>query len=115
MRVLVVEDEADLAAALARALTDEDFAVEVAADGDEGLFHATEIPYDAIVLDVMLPRRDGWDVLRGLRAAGRTTIAFGAWTWAPTTISPSPSRSTSWWRACAPSSGGRRCTPRPSS
>jgi two-component system OmpR family response regulator len=73
MRVLLVEDELDLASAIARALADEDFAVDVAHDGDEGLLQATEIPYDAIVLDVMLPGRTGWEVLRSLRSAGRTT------------------------------------------
>jgi two-component system OmpR family response regulator len=73
MRILLVEDEADLASALARALTDEAFAVDVAPDGEEGLLRAGEIAYNAIVLDVMLPRRDGWSVLRSLRAAGHTT------------------------------------------
>src|SRR5262245_54014266 len=72
MRVLLVEDEPDLASAIARALSDQDFAVDIARDGDEGLFQATEAPYDAIVLDVMLPGRDGWDVLRSVRSAGRT-------------------------------------------
>jgi two-component system OmpR family response regulator len=73
MRVLLVEDEPDLASAIARALADEDFAVDVALEGDEGFFQASQVPYDAIVLDVMLPGRDGWDILRSLRAAGRTT------------------------------------------
>jgi two-component system OmpR family response regulator len=73
MRVLLVEDEADLASALARSLEDESFAVDVAPDGDEGLFRAQEIPYDAIVLDVMLPRRSGWALLQALRAAGQAT------------------------------------------
>ncbi len=73
MRVLLVEDEADLASAIARTLADETFAVDVAADGDDALFHAREIGYDVIVLDVMLPGRDGWDIVRALRAEGRTT------------------------------------------
>jgi two-component system, OmpR family, response regulator len=73
MRVLLVEDEPDLANALARALADEACAVDIAADGDDGLFRASEIPYDAVILDLMLPGRDGWDVLRTLRAAGHTT------------------------------------------
>jgi two-component system OmpR family response regulator len=76
MRVLLVEDERDLAAALLRALTEESFAVDVAADGEEGLRSALEIGYDAIVLDVMLPRRSGWDVLREIRAAGRQTAVI---------------------------------------
>jgi two-component system OmpR family response regulator len=73
MRLLLVEDEPDLADVLSRALTDSDFAVDVSPDGDDGLFRALEIPYDAIVLDVMLPRRSGWQVLEALRAAGKTT------------------------------------------
>ena len=73
MRVLLVEDEPDLASAIARALTDQDFAVDVSGNGDDALFQATEVPYDALVLDVMLPGRSGWDVLKGIRAAGRKT------------------------------------------
>ena len=73
MRVLLVEDEPELASALARTLSDEAFAVDIASDGDDGLYRAIEIPYDAIVLDMMLPVRDGWDVLRELRRQGRVT------------------------------------------
>jgi two-component system OmpR family response regulator len=73
VRLLVVEDEPDLRSALARALADQHFAVDTAADGDEALFLAIEVDYDAVVLDLMLPRRNGWDVLDALRAAGRRT------------------------------------------
>jgi len=73
MRVLVVEDEPDLRRTLARALTDEHFAVDSSADGEDGLYRALEIDYDAIVLDLMLPRRSGEEVLDGIRQAGRTT------------------------------------------
>jgi two-component system OmpR family response regulator len=73
MRVLLIEDEPDLAAALGRALAEEGFAVDTAGDGDDGLFRAQSLPYDAVVLDVMLPGRSGWDVLRELRAAGEAT------------------------------------------
>jgi DNA-binding response OmpR family regulator len=69
VRVLVVEDERVLAAALARGLGAEGFAVDVAHDGAEGLEQATETPYDAIVLDLMLPSLSGYEVLRRLRAA----------------------------------------------
>ena len=72
MKLLVVEDEADLRRTLTRALADEGFAVDVAVDGDEALHRALEIDYDAIVLDLMLPRRDGAAVLRALRQNGRT-------------------------------------------
>ena len=73
MRLLLVEDERELSAALTRALTEESFAVDAAYDGDEGERLALAVEYDAIVLDVMLPRRNGWDVLRDIRAAGRRT------------------------------------------
>ncbi len=73
MRLLVVEDEPDLRRGLARALADEDFAVDQAADGEEGLFRALATDYDAIVLDLLLPRRSGAEMLEGLRTAGRTT------------------------------------------
>ncbi|MBI4263927.1 MAG: response regulator transcription factor [Acidobacteria bacterium] len=70
MRVLVVEDEPALADTLDKALTEEDFAVDLARDGEEGLFKMTDVPYDAAVLDVMLPRRDGWSVLKAARLRG---------------------------------------------
>lgn len=73
MRLLLIEDEADLARALARALTEEQFAVDVSPDGLDGLHRALEIPYDAIVLDLMLPGRSGWDVLAEIREQGRRT------------------------------------------
>jgi two-component system OmpR family response regulator len=73
MRVLVVEDEVDLARTLEKTLEEEQFAVDLAADGEDGLFKMTEIAYDAIVLDLMLPRGDGWSLLRGLRQAGKRT------------------------------------------
>ena len=73
MRILIVEDEPDLADALARTLTDSEFAVDVSRDGEDGLFRALEIPYDAVVLDIMLPGRTGWEVLEAMRAAGSTT------------------------------------------
>jgi two-component system OmpR family response regulator len=73
MRLLVVEDEADLRRGLVRALEEAAFAVDQAADGDDAIFWAREIPYDAIVLDLMLPRRPGRAVLADLRAAGRRT------------------------------------------
>lgn len=73
MRLLIVEDEPDLRATLARALADEHFAVDTSPDGEDGLFRALHVDYDAIVLDLMLPRRSGEEVLDGLRQAGRTT------------------------------------------
>ncbi len=69
MRVLVVDDEVRLAAALRRGLEAEGFAVDVAATGDDGLWLATENPYDVIVLDIMLPGLTGYEVCAKLRAA----------------------------------------------
>ncbi|WP_030821861.1 response regulator transcription factor [Streptomyces hygroscopicus] len=69
MRVLVVEDHPALGRALVHGLTVEGFAVDLATDGEEGLHKAGETAYDAIVLDIMLPRLNGYDVCRRLRAA----------------------------------------------
>lgn len=75
MRILVVEDEADLARTIAKALGEEGYAVDVAGDGVEGLFKATTAPYDAIVLDLLLPRLDGLAMLSTLRSRGvRTSV-----------------------------------------
>ncbi|MCZ2818534.1 response regulator transcription factor [Modestobacter sp. VKM Ac-2984] len=68
MRVLVVEDEANLAAAVARGLRAEGFGVDVAGDGVTGLQRALSGGHAVIVLDIMLPGRSGYDVLRELRA-----------------------------------------------
>ena len=70
MRVLVVEDDERMARAVQRGLQSEGFAVDVALDGTDGLWHATEFTYDALVLDVMLPGIDGYELCRRLRAAG---------------------------------------------
>jgi two-component system OmpR family response regulator len=70
MRVLVVEDEVRMARLLKRALEEEGHAVDLAANGPDGLWMATENPYAAIVLDVMLPGFSGFEVCRRLRDAG---------------------------------------------
>ncbi|MFN8036988.1 MAG: response regulator transcription factor [Acidimicrobiia bacterium] len=69
MRILVVDDEPRLAAAVERGLEAEGFAVDVADNGDDGLWMATEHPYDAIVLDIMLPGTNGFQVCKRLREA----------------------------------------------
>jgi two-component system OmpR family response regulator len=70
MRILVVEDEPKMAALVARALREEGHAADVAAQGEDALWMAQAAPYDAVVLDVMLPGLDGFEVLRRLRADG---------------------------------------------
>ena len=74
MRVLVIEDEPDMLRSLAKALREEGYAVDAAADGEEGLYKAANYDYDAVLLDVMLPRLDGWAVLKGLRATKKTPV-----------------------------------------
>jgi two-component system OmpR family response regulator len=73
MRVLVVEDEAKMAGLLKRGLEEEGYAVDVGGDGPEGFWLATENSYGLIVLDVMLPGVDGFELCRKLRAAGDWT------------------------------------------
>ncbi|MBI5104048.1 MAG: response regulator transcription factor [Solirubrobacterales bacterium] len=70
MRVLIVEDEPRMAAVIARTLTKDGAAADLAADGDRAIELATIVDYDAIVLDVMLPGRSGFDVCRLLRERG---------------------------------------------
>ncbi|WP_272950270.1 response regulator transcription factor [Nocardioides cynanchi] len=69
VRVLVIEDEVRMAQLVERALVEEGYAVDVCGDGPEGLWMATENPYAAVVLDVMLPGFDGFELCRRLRAA----------------------------------------------
>ncbi len=73
MRILVVEDQRKIAAFLRRGLEEEGYAVDLAADGEEGLDFATSAEYDVIVLDVVLPKRDGLTVCRELRLQGSQT------------------------------------------
>ena len=70
---MVVEDECKSAAYLKKGLGEQGFVVDVAQDGEDGLHLAMAGQYDLIILDVMLPKRDGWQVVRELRAAGRQT------------------------------------------
>lgn len=73
MRVLIVEDEIRLAEALGQIITEQKYAVDVVHDGASGLDYALSGLYDVIVLDVMLPKLSGFEVVRGLRAAKITT------------------------------------------
>ena len=74
MRILIVEDEPDLLRSLARGLREEGYAVDTAADGEDGLFKAESADYDAVVLDVMLPKLDGWGLLQQLRQQKKTPV-----------------------------------------
>src|ERR1035437_10138455 len=73
MRVLIVEDEKKTASFIRKALQAEGFAVDVCHTGDDALAAATTTPFDAVVLDIMLPGRDGLSVLRQLRERKNTT------------------------------------------
>ena len=70
MKLLLVEDDEKIAAAVKRGLEAEGFHVEVASDGDEGFWRASESAYDLVLLDILLPRRNGFRVCADLRAAG---------------------------------------------
>jgi two-component system, OmpR family, response regulator len=74
MKLLVVEDERDLRHGLTQSLREEGYAVDAAADGEEGLHFALEYDYDAILLDAMLPLLDGWGLLRKLRLKKSTPV-----------------------------------------
>ena len=74
MRVLIVEDEPDLLQGLAQALREEGYAVDTADNGEDGLFSAESYDYDALVLDIMLPKLDGWEVLARLRKKKKTPV-----------------------------------------
>src|ERR1700738_2005523 len=73
MRILLVEDDAVIASSLSKGLREQAYAVDVAMDGDAAVYQAAITPYDAIVLDVMLPKRDGFAVCRELRHRGMST------------------------------------------
>jgi DNA-binding response OmpR family regulator len=73
MRILVVDDEQSLLDQLKRALEGQRYMVETAMDGEEALDKLFETPFDLIILDIMLPKRDGLSVLREIRQAGMTT------------------------------------------
>lgn len=74
MRILVIEDDPPLLRSLAATLREENYAVDTAEDGEDGLYKAREGEYDAIVLDVMLPRLNGWEVLTRLRPVRKTPV-----------------------------------------
>lgn len=67
MRLLLIEDEEKTSTYISRALKESGFIVDISANGAEGLHYALELDYDAIILDVMLPGMDGYQVLEGVR------------------------------------------------
>ena len=83
MRILIVEDEPKAGDYLLKGLTESGFVVDLARDGVDGLAHAREHPYDLIVLDVMLPNLDGWQVLRELRRERDTPVLLDAFVLRP--------------------------------
>ncbi len=73
MRLLLVEDDPVIASSLAKGLREQAYAVDVVADGEAAVREAAVVPYDAVILDVMLPKRDGFAVCRELRRRGLST------------------------------------------
>ncbi|MEN9559747.1 MAG: Transcriptional activator protein CzcR [Pseudomonadota bacterium] len=76
MRVLIVDDEIKTAAFLSKGLNEEGFSTTVANNGEEGLSLASQHDFDLVVLDVMMPGMDGWDVLKRLRTLKETPVLF---------------------------------------
>ncbi len=76
MRILIVEDEPKTAAYVRKGLTEQGYVVDVASDGFDGLHQATASRYDLVLLDVMLPGLEGWDVLKGMRERQPTPVLF---------------------------------------
>jgi len=74
MRLLIVEDDPDLQSVLVRSARKEGYSVDAASDGEEALYKAQATAYDAIVLDMMLPLLDGWEVLSRLRKTRTTPV-----------------------------------------
>ncbi len=73
VRILVVDDEVRLARSISRALNAEGFDTDIVHDGLDAIWQATEVDYGAIILDIMLPGKNGYEVCRDLRAAGNAT------------------------------------------
>ena len=77
MRVLVVEDTARMGELIRRGLQEHGYSVDLAATGEDGLWLASENPYDVVVLDVLLPDLDGFEVCRGRGTSGSTSSRSG--------------------------------------
>ena len=119
MRILIVEDEPKMASYLRKGLMEASYTVDVAENGKDGLFLALHEEFDLVVLDVMLPEMDGFEVLKRLRAQKQTPVLLltareaiedkvAGPNWAPTTTCSSRSRMPSSSRASARCCGARR-------
>jgi two-component system OmpR family response regulator len=95
MHLLLIEDDAEAARFLAKGLRESGYVVDIASDGREGLFRATEGLYDLIIADRQLPHFDGLSIVAMLRKNGKHTPVLIL---SATITSPSPSRSVSCWR-----------------
>jgi DNA-binding response OmpR family regulator len=73
MKILLIEDSVRLSTAISTALRKSSYAVDVAHDGEEGLWRAESETYDAVILDLMLPKLDGLSLLKRLRVSGNST------------------------------------------
>ncbi len=73
MKILIVEDEKKTAVYLRKGLVENGFVVDIASEGEEGLYLARTGAYDLLILDVMLPTRDGWSIITELRRVGKQT------------------------------------------
>ena len=76
MKILIIEDEKKTAAYLRQGLMENGFVVDVCTDGEDGLHVAKTTDYELIILDVMLPRRDGWSIITELRRSGKQTLTL---------------------------------------
>jgi CheY-like chemotaxis protein len=72
MRILIIEDDRKIASFLERGLREEGYAVDVAHDGNEGATNAHVYDHDLLIVDIMLPGRNGYEIVRGLRASGKS-------------------------------------------
>lgn len=76
MKILIVEDEIKISSYLKRGLEEEGYSIDLAQEGDTGLQMAMSAEYDLLILDILLPKRDGWSVLKELRAAKKKTLVL---------------------------------------
>jgi CheY-like chemotaxis protein len=77
MRILIIEDEKKTSAFLRKGLTEAGFIADIAENGADGLLNVLSLEYDLVILDAMLPKKDGWSVLSELRRQGRSMPGAG--------------------------------------